>query len=260
MQLPQNKFKQALADGQTQIGLWSSLGSPLSAELISGSGFDWILVDMEHSANEIPSVMAQLQAMSASATSVIVRPPWNDMVMIKRALDIGARGLLLPYVQNADEARQAVQSVRYPTAGMRGVAGSTRASNFGRTKDYVHQAADEICLLVQVETIEAIGNLEEIAAVDGIDGIFVGPADLAASMGHLGDLNHPEVGETIKNAAQTMAKLNMPSGILAVVEEVADQYLEWGYKFVAVGHDTSMLVKASDGLAKRFKDKVASNE
>ncbi len=254
MEVPKNNLKSALDAGETQIGLWSSLCSATSAEIISGSGFDWVLLDMEHAPNELPMIMSQLQAMAANGTSIVVRPPWNDTVMIKRVLDIGARSILLPYIQTADEARQAIQSVRYPKSGIRGVAGSMRASGYGRIKNYASQAADEICVLLQVETIEAIQRIEEIAAVDGVDGIFIGPADLAASMGHLGDLQHKEVQAVIKSTAETLAKINMPSGILASVEDVARRYLGWGYKFVAVGSDTGLLVKASDSLAKRFKD------
>jgi 4-hydroxy-2-oxoheptanedioate aldolase len=254
MEMPKNNLKSALGAGQTQIGLWSSLCSATSAEIISGSGFDWILLDMEHAPNEVPTILSQLQATAASGTSIVVRAPWNDTVMIKRVLDIGARSILLPYIQTADEARQAIQSIRYPKSGVRGVAGITRASGYGRIKNYPSLASDEICVLLQVETIEAIEQLEEIAAVDGIDGIFVGPADLAASMGHLGDLEHEEVQAVIKSTAQTLAKIDIPSGILATVEEVAHRYINWGYKFVAVGTDTGLLVKASDGLAKRFKD------
>ena len=186
MQLSRNNFKHGLATGETQIGLWSSLCSTIGAEIIAHSGFDWILLDMEHAPNEVPGILAQLQAMNASSSSAIVRAPWNDMVMIKRLLDIGAQSIMLPYVQNAEEARQAIEYTRYPGNGVRGVAGGARATGYGRIKDYAHKASEEICVLLQVETIEAIGQLEEIAAIGGVDGIFIGPADLSASMGAIG--------------------------------------------------------------------------
>ena len=254
MQLEPNKLKRALGAGKLQIGLWSSLCSPIAAEIIADSGFDWIVVDMEHAPNEIPTVMTQLQIMAASGTNIVVRPPWNDMVMIKRVLDIGARCVLLPYVQNAKEAKRAVEYVRYPSGGVRGVAGGSRASRYGRIKDYLTTAADEICLLLQVETIEALEQLEDIAAIDGVDGIFIGPADLSASMGHLGDTNHKDVRAVIKKTAQRMNDIGLPGGILALEEETARTYIDWGYKFVAVGNDVSLLARASDNLCQRFKD------
>jgi len=253
MQLPRNKFKHALAAGELQIGLWSSLCSPLCAELIGYSGFDWIVLDMEHSPNDVPMIMTQLQATASSGTSMVVRPAWNDMVMIKRVLDIGAQTIILPHVQNAEEAQAAVKYARYPRAGVRGAAGTTRASAFGRIKDYMRKIDEETCILVQVETIEAIEELEEIALVEGIDGIFIGPSDLSASMGHLGNAGHEEVQAVIKQAAITMAKAGIPSGILGVQEEAARRYVGWGYKFVAVGNDIVLLADAADSLCKRFK-------
>ncbi len=253
MQLPRNKFKHALANGETQIGLWSSLCSALTSEIIGYSGFDWIVLDMEHSPNDVPDIMAQLQAMATGGTSIVVRPPWNDMVTIKRVLDIGAQTIILPYVQNAEEARQAVSYVRYPKAGQRGVAGGTRATAYGRIKNYATSADSEICVLLQVETIEALDQLDEIAAVDGVDGIFIGPSDLSASMGHLGNAEHEEVQAVIKQTAQRMARLGMPSGILGVQETAARRYLDWGYQFVAVGNDTTILADATDALCQRFK-------
>src|SRR5688572_22302184 len=175
MELPVNKFKHALKAGKPQIGIWSSLSSHIVAELLSHSGFDWVLLDTEHSPNELPMVQQQLHAMQAGTASPIVRVAWNDMVMIKRYLDIGAQSLLLPYVQSVEEAKDAVRYTRYPPEGVRGVAGSTRAAGYGRIKDYGKRAAGELCLLLQVETRKAIGNLQAIVAVEGVDGIFIGP-------------------------------------------------------------------------------------
>jgi len=254
MQLPRNNFKHALGAGERQIGLWSAMCSPMGTEIIGYSGFDWILLDMEHAPNELPEIVAQLQVLNASQSSAVVRSPWNDMVMIKRILDIGAQSIMFPYIQNADEARRAVEYTRYPVRGIRGVAGGSRASGYGRVKDYLHKASEEICVLVQVETREAIEQLENIAAVDGVNGIFVGPADLSASMGHLGELNHEDVQAVIRGVAETLTRLGMPSGILAVDEDVARRYIDWGYNFVAIGTDTGLLAKAADSLRERFRN------
>src|SRR6195256_7053883 len=193
MDLPQNGFKRALASGRPQIGLWSSLSSNYTVEVIAGAGFDWILLDTEHSPSDLESVLTQLQAAAPYPTHPVVRVPWNDMVTIKRFLDIGAQSILIPYVQNADEAKSAVAYTRYPPSGVRGVAGGTRATRFARVKDYAKRAHEELCVLVQVETQQALDNLEKIAAVDGVDGVFIGPADLHASLGYPGEPNNPQV-------------------------------------------------------------------
>ena len=180
--LPVNRFKHALRAGTSQIGLWCSLSSHYSVEVVAGAGFDWLLLDTEHSPNDLESLLTQLQAAAPYPSSPVVRVPWNDTVTIKRVLDIGAQSLLIPYVQNADEARAAVAALRYPPAGVRGVAGSTRATRFGRIKDYAKRAHEELCLLVQLETRDALQHVEAIGAIEGIDGVFIGPADLHASM------------------------------------------------------------------------------
>ena len=251
--LKRNAFKHALAAGKLQIGLWSSLCSNIAAEIISDSGFDWILLDTEHSPNEIPDLLGQLQAMQGSATTPIIRPAWNDAVLAKRALDIGAQSLLFPYVQNAEEARRAVASTRYPPQGIRGVSVAARASRYGRTPGYLTKANAEICVLVQVETRQALGEIEAIAEVEGIDGVFVGPSDLAASLGHLGNPQHPDVQKAIENAVTRLKKAGKPAGILTGNEEEARRYIDWGYLFVAVGADVGLLARNADGLAKKFK-------
>jgi 4-hydroxy-2-oxoheptanedioate aldolase len=249
-----NEFKRALARGSLQVGLWSTLCSNIGAEVIAHCGFDWILLDTEHSPNELPGLVQQLQAMGRGTAAPIVRAAWNDPVLIKRILDIGAQSVLLPYVQSAEEAQRAVQSVRYPPRGFRGVSAGSRSSQFGRVKDYLSRADDEICLLVQVETRAALEKLEAIAAVEGVDGVFIGPADLAASLGHLGDTQHPEVQTALRDAAARLERVGKAAGILSVVEAEARRYIEWGYRFVAVGVDTSLLVKSADALAKAFKN------
>ncbi|MBA4220738.1 MAG: 4-hydroxy-2-oxo-heptane-1,7-dioate aldolase [Methylobacterium sp.] len=253
MDLPRNAFKAALARGELQIGLWSSLCSPIVAEIIGHSGFDWILVDTEHSPNEPPAVLAQLQAMQAGTATPIVRPAWNDPVLLKRLLDIGTQAVLVPFVQNAEEAAKAVAACRYPPAGIRGITVSGRGSRYGRVPDYLKRADAEICVLVQVETGEALAQLESIASVDGVDGVFIGPADLSASLGHIGDPGHPEVQDAIQGAVERLAAVGKPAGILTPSEADARRYIEWGYRFVAVGSDLGLLTKHADALAKTFR-------
>ena len=252
MDLPRNAFKAALARGELQIGLWSSLCSPIVAEIIGYSGFNWILVDTEHSPNEPPAVLAQLQALQAGTATPIVRPAWNDPVLLKRLLDIGAQAVLVPFVQNAEEAAKAVAACRYPPAGIRGITVSGRGSRYGRVPDYLKRADAEICVLVQVETGEALSQLEAIASVDGVDGVFIGPADLSASLGHIGNPGHPDVQDAIKGAVERLTAVGKPAGILTASEADARRYIEWGYRFVAVGSDLGLLTKHADALAKTF--------
>jgi len=253
MDLPRNGFKHAIAAGQLQIGLWSSLCSNIAAEIVADSGFDWILFDTEHSPNEIPGLIAQLQASARGTAAPIVRPAWNDAVLIKRVLDIGTQSILVPYVQNAEEARRAVAAVRYPPAGIRGVAAAARASRYGRVTDYLKKADREICLLVQVETRAALAELEAIAKVDGVDGVFIGPSDLSASFGHIGNPQHAEVQQALEQSVKRLKAVGKPAGILTLNEEEARRYIGWGYTFVAVGSDTGLLARGADALAKKFK-------
>ncbi|HTS39006.1 MAG TPA: HpcH/HpaI aldolase/citrate lyase family protein [Xanthobacteraceae bacterium] len=253
MDLPRNAFKHAIAAGQLQIGLWCSLCSNITVEIVAHSGFDWLLLDTEHSPNELPDVLSQLQAAQAGTASPIVRPAWNDIVLIKRYLDIGAQTLLIPFVQTPDEARAAVAATRYPPAGIRGITGSGRASRYGRVKDYLKNASNEIGVLVQVETKSALDQIEKIASVEGIDGVFIGPNDLSASYGHIGNWGHPDMQAAMKDAVQRLKKINKPAGILTPNEEEAKRFIDWGYTFVAVGSDLGLLARGSDGLLKRFK-------
>jgi 4-hydroxy-2-oxoheptanedioate aldolase len=250
--MPVNRLKHALHDGQVQIGLWSSLSSHIAAEIVAGAGFDWILIDTEHSPNDLADVHRQLQAMQGSATAAVVRPPWNDPVVFKRLLDIGVQSLLVPYVQSADEARRAVAATRYPPAGIRGVATTTRANRYGRVKGYLGRAHDEICVIVQIETRAALARLEDIAAVDGVDGLFIGPSDLAADMGHLGDNAHPDVRAAIDDAIGRIRRTGKAAGILAPVEADARRWLELGSNLLAVGSDAGILARQADALAAKF--------
>ena len=249
-----NAFKHAIAAGKLQIGLWCSLCSNIAIDIVSDSGFDWLLIDTEHSPNEIPDVLAQLQACRGGTATPIVRPAWNDAVLIKRVLDVGAQSVLVPYVQSPEEARRAVAAVRYPPAGIRGVAAASRASRYGRVAGYLKNADAEICLLVQVETRSALNQLEAIAGVEGVDGVFIGPSDLSASFGHVGNPQHPEMQQVLESAVKRLKAIGKPAGILTGNEEEARRYIGWGYTFVAVGADTGLLARGADMLAKKFKE------
>ena len=253
MELQRNAFKHALAAGKLQIGLWSSLCSNIAAEIIADSGFDWILLDSEHSPNEIPGLLSQLQAIGRGGSTPILRPAWNDAVLAKRCLDIGAQTLLFPYVQNVEEAKRAVASTRYPPEGIRGVAVAARASRYGRTPGYLTKANGEMCVLVQVETRSALDQLEAIAQVDGVDGVFIGPSDLSASLGHLGNPQHAESQAAMKDAVTRLKAIGKPAGILSGNEEEIRRYIDWGYQFVAVGADVGLLARHADALAKKFR-------
>jgi len=251
--MPTNPFRQALCEGRPQIGLWSSLCSNLSAEVIASAGFDWILLDTEHAPNELPLVFGELQALVGSAAAPVVRPAWNDVVLIKRLLDIGAQNLLIPYVQNAAEARAAVAATRYPPQGVRGVAVLHRANRYGRVKDYLQRVHDELCVLVQIETRSGLQDLEAIAAVEGVDGLFIGPSDLSAALGHLGNANHPDVRAAIEDAGRRIRKSGKAAGILAPLEADARHWLDQGFTIVAVGSDLGLLARGSEALAAKFK-------
>lgn len=250
--MPKNAFKQALREGRQQIGFWSTLPDPYVSELLSMAGFDWLLLDVEHSPTDVRLMMLQLQAARGSSTTLIVRPPVNDRVLIKQYLDIGAQTLLLPMIQSAQEAREAVSAMRYPPAGVRGVATMTRASRFGRAENYLRRAEEELCLLVQVETVEALQEIEAIAEVDGVDGIFIGPSDLAASLGHVGDSLHPEVVATIESAIGRITAAGKPAGILTPNNEFASRCIELGTLFTAVGNDMGVLLGGAEALAQKF--------
>lgn len=252
-ELPINDFKRGLLAGRAQIGLWSSLSSHLTVEVIAGAGFDWLLLDTEHSPNEVPMVHSQLQAAVGGTAQPMVRVPWNDFVTIKRYLDIGTQSFLVPYVQNVEEAEAAVRATRYPPRGIRGVATVSRASRFGRVADYFARADEEICVVVQLESREALSNLEAIAAVDGVDGLFIGPSDLSADMGHLGNPGHPDVQTAIEDAFQRIRACGKAAGFLTPNVELAQRWLEQGCLIAAVGADIGILARGAEALATRFK-------
>ena len=253
MQLPANAFKRGLAAGRAQIGLWSSLSSNYTVEAIAGAGFDWLLLDTEHSPNDLEAVLGQLQAVAAYPTSAVVRVAVNDAVLIKRYLDIGVQTLLIPMVNSAEEARAAVAATRYPPAGIRGIASGTRANRFGRVAEYTVRAAEELCVLVQVETRQAMDNLDAIVAVEGVDGIFIGPGDLHASLGHAGELSHPAVLPVIDDGIRRIRAAGKAPGIVTGDEALARRWLGLGALFVAVGADVGILARGADALVKKFK-------
>lgn len=252
MRLSENIFKRALLERRQQIGLWCTLSSAFATEVVAESGFHWLLLDTEHSPGDVLTVLTQLQALSGQAVAPVVRPASNDTVLIKRYLDIGAQSLLIPYVQNADDATRAVAAVRYPPDGVRGVSALTRATHFGRIESYAKRAGEEICLIVQVETQQALNNIEAIAAVDGVDAIFVGPGDLAASLGHIADLKHPDVQDAVENAIRRITACGKPAGILTGDKELAGHYIDLGTIFTAVGVDVGIFARATEALARHF--------
>ncbi|MCZ8336447.1 MAG: aldolase/citrate lyase family protein [Rhodobacteraceae bacterium] len=253
MMLPQNRFKKALREGRQQIGLWNSIPGPLAAEILATCGFDWVVIDTEHAVTDIPDTLAMMQAMAPYRSHAVVRPAANDPVLIKRVLDLGAQTLILPYIQNAEEARAAVASIRYAPRGIRGVAGMTRATLFGQVAGYATRAEEELCLILQVETVEALDRIPEIAAVDGVDGLFIGPADLAASMGHPGNSAHPDVVAAIERGIRAIRAAGKPAGILTLDPDFARRCMDWGTTFTAVGMDIALLVGAARGLSARFR-------
>lgn len=254
MRPPSNRFKRALRDGRQQIGLWNQITNPLVAEMLATAHYDWIVIDTEHALTDVPDTLPLMQAMAPYRSHPVVRPAANDPVLIKRLLDLGAQTLLIPYVQTVAEAEAAVAAIRYAPRGMRGVATFTRASLFGQVTNYVATAEEELCLLLQIETAEAVDRIAEIAAVDGVDGLFIGPADLSASMGLGGDLQHPAVVAMIERAIRAIVAAGKPAGILTADPAFARQCMDWGTTFTAVGIDMLLLAQASRALVARFRE------
>lgn len=242
-----NEFKQQLknAGDHTPIGTWIMSASPIVGEAMGYAGFDWGVVDMEHTPLDMMEIVHMLQALSATKLVPVVRVPWNDTVSIKRVLDAGATTLLVPFVQNADEARAAVAATRYPPAGRRGMAGMSRASKFGTTPNYLTTANQQMAVVVQLETAEAIGQLEDIARVDGVDALFIGPGDLSATMGYVGQLTHPEVLALTAQAVARAKALGMPIGTVGGTPEVVAQYRAMGFDFVAIASDLGLLMRSA---------------
>jgi len=257
MQTPINPFKQAIADKRAQIGLWLGLADAYAAEICAGAGFDWLLLDGEHAPNDLRTLLQQAQVVAGyPGTHAIARVPVGHgnigTALIKQYLDLGFQTLLVPMVDTPLQATEIVRAMRYPPLGIRGMGGA-RASRWGRIANYPKEANGQVCLLVQAESRAAIDNIEAIAAIDGVDGIFIGPADLSAAMGHVGELTHPEVQETIDEAIGRIVKTGKAAGILTADEALARHYLSLGATFVAVGLDNNLLAKATTALAAKFK-------
>lgn len=247
-------FVDRMGDGDRPlIGLWACAGSAVTAEIIAGSGCDWILIDAEHSPNGLESLLAQLHAVSAYPVAPVVRPPFGDAVIIKQVLDLGAQNLLIPMVDSAEQAAEIVRAVRYPQGGVRGVGSAlARSSRWNRVEGYLGRANETISLTVQIESAAAVANVEAIAGVDGVDALFIGPSDLAASMGYLGQQNHPQVVEAVLHSIAACRSAGKPVGVNAFVAADADRYIEAGASFVAVGADVAILARQSEALVDRF--------
>jgi 4-hydroxy-2-oxoheptanedioate aldolase len=248
-----NAFKAALQARKPQVGLWLSMADPYLAETSATAGFDWLLIDGEHAPNDVRSTLAALQAVAPYRAQPVVRAVSGDVALIKQLLDIGAQTLLVPMVDTPEQARHLVAATRYPPMGIRGVGSAVgRASRWSARPDYLDVADAETCLLVQAETVTALGNLEAICAVDGVDGVFIGPADLAASMGHRGKPGHPEVQAAIEQAMRTIVASGKAAGTLTSDPALARRYLDLGCTFVAVGVDILLFASAARKLAAHF--------
>lgn len=255
MDMPINTFKQRLQSGQAQIGLWLGLADPYCAELAANAGFDWLLIDGEHAPNDLRGLLGQLQAVAPYASQPVIRPVIGDTALIKQILDIGAQTLLVPMVESAEQARELVRAMHYPPSGVRGVGSAlARASRWNSIPGYLDKADAQMCLLVQIENLEGLARLDEIVAVDGVDGVFIGPADLSAAMGHRGNPGHPDVQAAIEDAIVRISKAGKAVGILSADQKLARRYIELGAKFVAVGVDTTVLMGGLQTLAAAFKD------
>lgn len=250
-----NKFKENLANKKLQLGMWLGLANSYTAELVANTGYDFLLIDGEHAPNDVRSVLHQLQAIAAYDSLPVVRPNFNDPVLLKMYLDVGAQSFLIPMIQNKEQAQNAVRATRYPPQGIRGVGSAlARASRWNGIEGYLKKANDEICVLVQVETMEAVNNLDEILEVEGVDGVFIGPADLSADMGYIGQPNHEKVVATIESCIQKIVKANKAPGILMANEEMAKHYIDLGALFVAIGVDTSVLTQACKSKLAQFRE------
>lgn len=249
-----NPFKAGLLQGEAQIGLWLSSTSSYMAEIAATSGYDWLLIDGEHAPNTIQDLYHQLQAIAPYASQPVIRPVEGNRSLIKQVLDIGARTLLIPMVDTAEQAREIVSATRYPPLGTRGVgAGVARAARWGRVENYMALANDELCLLIQVESKTALDNLDAILEVEGIDGVFIGPADLSASLGYPDNAGHPEVQRIVEQSIRRIRAAGKAAGFLAVDPEMAHNALAWGANFVAVGVDTNLYTRALDTRLAMFR-------
>ena len=252
--MPQNLFKSGISTNQTQFGLWCTLSSSFAIEVVAGAGYDWLLLDTEHAPGDPLTVLPQLQVIAGyPGLSAVARPAANDTVLIKRFLDAGAQSLLIPYVETAEEARAAVRAMRYPPHGIRGVSSVTRATGFGREANYFERAQDELCLIIQIETKKALENLEDIASVEGVDGLFVGPADLGASLGFAANQKHPDLRAIVLDTIRKIKKSGKPAGLLTLDPTLQNDALAAGVNFLALGVDAAVLARSVEGLLSEAK-------
>ncbi|NKL66446.1 4-hydroxy-2-oxoheptanedioate aldolase [Rhizobium leguminosarum] len=259
MPAPKNIFKAALTEKRPQIGLWLALANPYTAEICAGAGYDWLLIDGEHAPNDIPLMMAQLQALKGSPSHPIIRAPIGEPWLLKQILDIGAQTVLVPMVESGDQAKAMVRAVRYPPHGMRGVgAALARASAFNRIPDYLQTANEEICLLLQIESRAGLAALDDIATTAGVDGVFIGPADLAADMGHLGRPGDAEVQQAVEAALIRIQSHGKAAGILTADKALAKRYVELGATFVAIGNDVGLLANGASRQLTDFRNAGAT--
>lgn len=257
MPAPTNMFKQRLKQGELVIGCWAGFADPYPTELMATAGFDWLVIDGEHAPNDLKSITAQLQVLEGKHSEAVVRLPVGNEWLIKQMLDAGAQTLLIPMVESAEQARELVRACRYPPEGIRGSgAALARASQFAAILDYAQTANAQICLLVQVETVKGMEALDDILAVEGVDGVFIGPSDLAADMGLLGQTEHPDVRAAIEAGLGKIAASDKAAGILALADEAADLYRAWGAQFLAVGIDVVMLAQAARALMASWEAKL----
>jgi 4-hydroxy-2-oxoheptanedioate aldolase len=255
MDMPINTFKLRLQSGEAQIGLWLGLADAYCAELAANAGFDWLLIDGEHAPNDLRGMLGQLQAVAPYPSHPVIRPVIGDTALIKQVLDIGVQTLLVPMVESAEQAKKLVKAIHYPPNGVRGVGSAlARASRWNSIPGYLDKADEQMCLLVQIENREGLSNLDAIAAVEGVDGVFIGPADLSASMGYRGNPGHPEVQAAIEDAILRIQKAGKAAGILSADQKLAKRYIELGAAFVAVGVDTTVLMRGLQTLAATFKE------
>ncbi|HWU61937.1 MAG TPA: 4-hydroxy-2-oxoheptanedioate aldolase [Ensifer sp.] len=261
MPAPINMFKKALKEGRLQLGLWQALTSPVTVEICGSAGYDWLLLDAEHAPNDLPLLVDQLRALKGSSSHPIVRPPIGEAWIIKQLLDIGAQTLLIPMVESGEQAQNLVRAMLYPPQGVRGVgAALARASGYNSIPDYLKTANDEICLLLQIESRAGIAALDAITTTDGVDGVFIGPADLAADMGYLGNPGHPEVQAAVEGAIRRIVALGKAAGVLTGDLALARRYADLGATFVGIGNDVTLFSNATRKLLREFGTAVAATD
>lgn len=252
-----NPFRRRLSGEGTPLGTWLMSGAASTAEAMGRAGFDWLLVDLEHVPVDEREHLSLLQAIAGTDACAVTRLAANEPVLFKRALDLGAQTVMVPFVDSAEQARRAVSSAKYPPLGTRGFAAVHRASGYGTATDYAQRANDSVFTIIQLETPAAVAALEEIAAVPGVDALFLGPGDLAANMGHIGHIAHPEVQAVIEDVARRCRAIGMPCGIVGPTPEMVSRFVSLGYGFVAVASDMGMLMRQAQTFIQAIRPSLA---